>query len=83
MHTVRNAARLVTRQPWRKFSPNGNSCVEVAPLPDGYVAVRHSQVPFGRAILFTNAEWTSFIAGVKQNEFDFDLVTPSALDKLV
>jgi Domain of unknown function (DUF397) len=58
---------------WRKSShsgPNGGNCVEIGHLPDGQVAVRNSRHPSGPALLFTPDEWTAFVAGVKDAEFD-------------
>jgi Domain of unknown function (DUF397) len=48
----------------------GGECVAVARSRSGDYLVRHSRddVP---PILFTPAEWKSFIAGVKVGEFDF------------
>lgn len=58
---------------WRKSSFSGGSggnCVEVAGLPDGGTAVRHSQDPTGPTIVYTAAEWDAFLKGVKVGEFD-------------
>jgi hypothetical protein len=55
------------------YSENGGgSCVEVGPLPDGTgrVAVRHSHHPDGTVFVFSRSEWTAFLAGVKNGEFD-------------
>lgn len=57
---------------WRKSSRCDNSgpnCVEVA-KHDGTVAVRNSTDPAGPAVLFTPAEMSAFVAGVKDGEFD-------------
>lgn len=57
---------------WRKSTasnPSG-SCVEMAALTDGAVAVRNSRHPSGPALLYTRAEIAAFLAGVKGGEFD-------------
>ena len=57
---------------WRKSkasNPSG-ACVEVAPLPDGEVAVRNSRHPSGPALIYTRAEIAAFLAGARAGEFD-------------
>lgn len=58
---------------WRKssFSNAGGECVEVAPLPDGGVALRDTKDRSKEAHVYTGREWAAFLAGVKAGEFDF------------
>lgn len=65
------AALDLTRAAWFKStrsSGNGN-CVEVAIL-DREVAVRDTKDRSGPVLLFTPADWDSFVAGAKNGEFD-------------
>jgi uncharacterized protein DUF397 len=56
---------------WRKASAsNANGCVEVAPLPEGGVAVRDSKDPAGAILSFTRREWTAFLDGLDKGEFE-------------
>lgn len=57
---------------WRtsSFSGNNGTCVEVAVLPNGRIAVRNSNHPDEGMVLFTRAEMNAWIRGVKAGEFD-------------
>ncbi|WP_109526500.1 MULTISPECIES: DUF397 domain-containing protein [Nocardia] len=57
---------------WFKSSHSGgnDNCVEVAFLDGGKVGVRDSKKPGDGALLFTPSEWSAFVAGVGDGEFD-------------
>ena len=58
--------------PWRKSSFSGqNGCVEAAPLHNGMIAVRDSKNPHGGHLVYNALEWRSFLAGVRNGEFDY------------
>lgn len=66
---------------WRKATRSNASgnCVEMARLPhgDGF-AIRNSRHPEGPTLVFTPAEMTAFVAGVRDGDFD-DLVIGDTL----
>lgn len=58
---------------WIKSSysgSNGGNCVEVAELSSGHRGLRDSKNPTGPALVFTSVEWSTFIGGVKNGDFD-------------
>jgi hypothetical protein len=57
---------------WRKssFSADQGACVELAPLPDGRVAVRNSNHPGAGTIYFTRREVDAWLRGARAGEFD-------------
>ncbi len=61
---------------WRKSrrSNSQGTCVELADLPGGVIAVRNSRHPTGPALIYTRAEIDAFINGAKNGDFD-DLMT--------
>lgn len=57
---------------WRKsrHSNSQGTCVELAGLPGGAVALRNSRHPGGPTLVFSSAEIDAFIRGAKDGEFD-------------
>jgi Domain of unknown function (DUF397) len=62
---LRDAAWLKSRH-----SNSQGTCVEMARLPDGQIAVRNSRYPEGPALIYTRAEIQALIRGVQDGEFD-------------
>jgi Domain of unknown function (DUF397) len=65
----------LSRAVWHKSSRSGlnggtDQCVEVAALGDGGIAVRDSKRPGGAVLVFTSAELTAWVSGVKTGEFN-------------
>jgi Domain of unknown function (DUF397) len=77
MHEARNGmpAGELLGVTWRKsrHSNSQGTCVELASLPGGAVALRNSRHPDGPALIYTPAEIEAFIAGAKDGDFD-DLI---------
>jgi len=58
---------------WRTSSHStgsGGDCVAVASRPAGTVAVRDSKDRGGPELAVSDREWSRFVQGVKQGEFD-------------
>ncbi|WP_327067070.1 DUF397 domain-containing protein [Kitasatospora sp. NBC_01250] len=51
-------------------SNNGGNCVEVAANVPDTVPVRDSKNPAGPALIFPTRAFASFVAGVKNGQFD-------------
>jgi hypothetical protein len=57
---------------WRTSSysgGNGESCVEVAPLPDGGTALRDTKNRALPAHRYPAPAWTAFLAAIRADEF--------------
>ena len=57
---------------WQKSSltANNGQCFELAPLPNGGVAVRDSKNPGHGHLCFTAGEWAAFKGGITKGDFD-------------
>ena len=69
---------FLTTARWRKSSASNlsGSCVEIAELPDGMIAIRNSRDKSGPALIYRRAELTGFLRSVKAGEFD-SLLSPA------
>jgi Domain of unknown function (DUF397) len=58
--------------PWRKSTRSGgaDNCVEVATSTDRHIGVRDSKNPDGGILVFSPGEWSAFVEGVRDGEFD-------------
>lgn len=56
---------------WQKAmrSMGDGACVEVAQVAD-MVAVRDSKDPHGAMLMYTREEWSAFLDGAQNGEFD-------------
>jgi diadenosine tetraphosphatase ApaH/serine/threonine PP2A family protein phosphatase len=74
MHEARNGmpAADLNDVTWRKsrHSNSQGTCVELASLPDGAIALRNSRHPDSPALVYTRAEIDAFLRGAKDGEFD-------------
>jgi hypothetical protein len=56
---------------WRSARCSTQSCIEVAELADGGVAIRDGKSgDAGLVLPFSGDEWRAFVAGIKAGEFD-------------
>ncbi|GAA2037009.1 DUF397 domain-containing protein [Catenulispora yoronensis] len=53
-----------------RASTGNGACVEATSVRAGEICVRNSRDPEGPVLRFTKAEWTAFVSGVKDGEFD-------------
>jgi uncharacterized protein DUF397 len=57
-----------------RHSNSQGTCVEMARLPDGQIAVRNSRHPEGPALVYTRAEIEALIWGARDGDFDMLVV---------
>lgn len=66
----------LARAEWRKSSFSGDgdigggNCVEIAPLPNGHIALRNSNHPEAGVLFFTRAETNAWINSCKSGDLD-------------
>lgn len=63
---------MLITETWRKSTKSGpysDNCVEVRKV-NNFIEIRNSKNPDAGTAMFTEFEWTAFIGGVKDNEFE-------------
>lgn len=64
---------MISTDHFRKSTfSTAEGCVEVRRLPDGRIALRDSKDITLPPHHFTPVEWTAFLAGVRNGEFDLE-----------
>ncbi|MFI7124876.1 DUF397 domain-containing protein [Nonomuraea sp. NPDC050153] len=73
------SASVLSGVKWRKSQRSNadGSCVELAELPGGRIAVRNSRFPDGPVLVYTKAEVRALILGAKDGEFDDLVISPN------
>jgi hypothetical protein len=62
---------VISSNVYKKSSFSGSvNCVEVRLLENGTVGLRDSKDPVKPPHVFTQHEWSAFLAGVRRGEFD-------------
>ena len=62
---------MISTETYIKSSHSGTGgCVEVRLLEDGTIGLRDSKDRSKQPHIFTPQEWTAFLAGVRDGEFD-------------
>jgi hypothetical protein len=67
------ASADVRHASWQKstFSNLNGSCVEVSRLPSDHIGFRDTKDNgAGPVLIFTGKEWSAFLAGAKEGQFD-------------
>jgi hypothetical protein len=61
----------IRRAEWSKssYSSANGQCIQVARNLPGVVAVRDSKNPDGPKLIFSPADWQTFVSGVKGGDF--------------
>lgn len=65
---------------WRRVENSDGSPgkLEVGFADNGLVALRYAEDPEGTILIYTPAEWDAFVAGVKDGEFDIEVLEADA-----
>jgi len=72
MHDAAKESSGTSGLGWIKSSLSfaNSNCVEAARFESGLIGVRDSKDPRGAVLRFTPAEWSAFVGGVRNGEFD-------------
>ncbi|HIW63122.1 MAG TPA: DUF397 domain-containing protein [Candidatus Stackebrandtia excrementipullorum] len=65
---------------WRRTTNDDGSPgkLEIGFADNGLVALRYAEEPDGTILIYTPEEWDAFVAGVKDGEFDIEVLQEDA-----
>ena len=78
-HPLKGQFDTATARWERPTGPDGTPIrLEIGYADNGLVALRYADEPDGTILIYTPAEWEAFVAGVRDGEFDVEILEEDA-----